>query len=114
MSGGVNDDDSWQQDWIDLDTPGDNFRTNAVRTKRLQGYLQTLHDNWDNLFTGFEPAKKKEWEDLYASAMDPETGIFKDNQISDDEYLTLRALTGLNLRDLMSTTYTKPTDNQAA
>lgn len=99
--------DTWnQQDFLDLneyDDSGNIVGTNKGLEK-IHSALTDIYNNYDTYFSGYTDQDKQKILNYLSSAISK----IKDNKIDPGDYLALRAATGLDFNEILSS---KPTQN---
>ena len=101
-----NSDTARLQDFLDLDEEKDGVRGITNRSKYLAQALQSIVDNWDTTFSGYQDSDKTKYVDLLNAA----SHAIADGTIDPGDYLALgNAIGGVDFRSLMATGTPKTT-----
>lgn len=88
------------QDFLDLDPKKDGVRGITNRASYLSNALQSVADNWDNTFQGYQDNDKSRYIALLTNAAQ----ALRDNKIDPGDYLALsKAVGGIDFRKMMET-----------
>lgn len=95
-----NSDDGNVKDFIELDAEKNGVRSIANRSTYLSNALQSVADNWDNTFQGYQDADKSRYVPLLVNA----AKALRDGTIDPGDYLALsKAVGGMDFREMMAT-----------
>lgn len=95
-----NSDDGNVKDFIELDAEKNGVRSIANRSTYLSNALQSVADNWDNTFQGYQDADKSRYIPLLVNA----AKALRDGTIDPGDYLALsKAVGGMDFREMMAT-----------
>lgn len=95
-----NSDDGNVKDFIELDAEKNGVRSIANRSTYLSNALQSVADNWDNTFQGYQDADKSRYVPLLVNA----AKALRDGTIDPGDYLALsKAVGGMDFREMMVT-----------
>ena len=95
-----NSDDGNVKDFIELDAEKNGVRSIANRSTYLSNALQSVADNWDNTFQGYQDADKSRYVPLLVNA----AKALRDGTINPGDYLALsKAVGGMDFREMMAT-----------
>lgn len=95
-----NSDDGNVKDFIELDAEKNGVRSIANRSTYLSNALQSVADNWDNTFQGYQDADKSRYIPLLVNA----AKALRDGTIDPGDYLALsKAVGGMDFREMMVT-----------
>lgn len=88
------------QDFLDLDSKKDGVRGITNRASYLSNALQSVADNWDNTFQGYQDNDKSRYIALLTNAVQ----ALRDKKIDPGDYLALsKAVGGIDFRKMMET-----------
>ncbi len=88
------------EDFLDLDQEKDGVRGINNRASYLSNALQSVVDNWDNTFQGYNEDDKLKYITLLTNA----SQALRDSTIDPGDYLALsKAVDGLNFREMLAT-----------
>lgn len=88
------------QDFLDLDSKKDGVRGITNRASYLSNALQSVADNWDNTFQGYQDNDKSRYIALLTNAAQ----ALRDKKIDPGDYLALsKAVGGIDFRKMMET-----------
>lgn len=88
------------QDFLELDKAKNGVRSIANRSTYLSNALQSIVDNWDNTFQGYQDFDKLNYIKLLTDA----SNAIKDGSIDEGDYLALsKAVGGVDFRQLLDT-----------
>ena len=95
-----NSDDGNVKDFLELDAEKNGVRSIANRSTYLSNALQSVADNWDNTFQGYQDADKSRYVPLLVNA----AKALRDGTIDPGDYLALsKAVGGMDFREMMAT-----------
>lgn len=95
-----NSDNGNVKDFLELDAEKNGVRSIANRSTYLSNALQSVADNWDNTFQGYEDADKSRYVPLLVNA----AKALRDGTINPGDYLALsKAVGGMDFREMMAT-----------
>lgn len=95
-----NSDDGNVKDFIELDAEKNGVRSIANRSTYLSNALQSVADNWDNTFQGYQDTDKSRYVPLLVNA----AKALRDGTIDPGDYLALsKAVGGMDFREMMAT-----------
>lgn len=95
-----NSDNGNVKDFLELDAEKNGVRSIANRSTYLSNALQSVADNWDNTFQGYQDADKSRYVPLLVNA----AKALRDGTIDPGDYLTLsKAVGGMDFREMMAT-----------
>lgn len=95
-----NSDDGNVKDFLELDAEKNGVRSIANRSTYLSNALQSIADNWDNTFQGYQDADKSRYVPLLVNA----AKALRDGTIDPGDYLALsKAVGGMDFREMMAT-----------
>lgn len=95
-----NSDNGNVKDFLELDTEKNGVRSIANRSTYLSNALQSVADNWDNTFQGYQDADKSRYVPLLVNA----AKALRDGTINPGDYLALsKAVGGMDFREMMAT-----------
>lgn len=95
-----NSDDGNVKDFLELDAEKNGVRSIANRSTYLSNALQSVADNWDNTFQGYQDADKSRYIPLLVNA----AKALRDGTIDPGDYLALsKAVGGMDFREMMAT-----------
>ena len=95
-----NSDDGNVKDFLELDAEKNGVRSIANRSTYLSNALQSVADNWDDTFQGYQDADKSRYVPLLVNA----AKALRDGTIDPGDYLALsKAVGGMNFREMMAT-----------
>ena len=95
-----NSDDGNVKDFLELDAEKNGVRSIANRSTYLSNALQSVADNWDNTFQGYQDADKSRYVPLLVNA----AKALRDGTIDPGDYLALsKAVGGMDFREMMVT-----------
>lgn len=95
-----NSDDGNVKDFLELDAEKNGIRSIANRSTYLSNALQSVADNWDNTFQGYQDADKSRYVPLLVNA----AKALRDGTIDPGDYLALsKAVGGMDFREMMAT-----------
>lgn len=95
-----NSDDGNVKDFIELDAEKNGVRSIANRSTYLSNALQSVADNWDNTFQGYQDTDKSKYIPLLVNA----AKALRDGTIDPGDYLALsKAVGGMDFREMMAT-----------
>lgn len=88
------------KDFLELDAEKNGVRSIANRSTYLSNALQSVADNWDNTFQGYQDADKSRYVPLLVNA----AKALRDGTIDPGDYLALsKAVGGMDFREMMAT-----------
>lgn len=95
-----NSDNGNVKDFLELDAEKNGVRSIANRSTYLSNALQSIADNWDNTFQGYQDADKSRYVPLLVNA----AKALRDGTINPGDYLALsKAVGGMDFREMMAT-----------
>ena len=95
-----NSDNGNVKDFLELDAEKNGVRSIANRSTYLSNALQSVADNWDNTFQGYQDADKSKYIPLLVNA----AKALRDGTIDPGDYLALsKAVGGMDFREMMAT-----------
>ena len=95
-----NSDNGNVKDFLELDAEKNGVRSIANRSTYLSNALQSVADNWDNTFQGYQDADKSRYVPLLVNA----AKALRDGTIDPGDYLALsKAVGGMDFREMMAT-----------
>ena len=95
-----NSDDGNVKDFLELDAEKNGVRSIANRSTYLSNALQSVADNWDDTFQGYQDADKSRYVPLLVNA----AKALRDGTIDPGDYLALsKAVGGMDFREMMAT-----------
>lgn len=95
-----NSDNGNVKDFLELDAEKNGVRSIANRSTYLSNALQSVADNWDNTFQGYQDADKSRYVPLLVNA----AKALRDGTINPGDYLALsKAVGGMDFREMMAT-----------
>ena len=95
-----NSDDGNVKDFLELDAEKNGVRSIANRSTYLSNALQSVADNWDNTFQGYQDADKSRYVPLLVNA----AKALRDGTIDPGDYLALsKVVGGMDFREMMAT-----------
>lgn len=95
-----NSDNGNVKDFLELDAEKNGVRSIANRSTYLSNALQSVADNWDNTFQGYQDADKSRYVPLLVNA----AKALRDGTIDPVDYLALsKAVGGMDFREMMAT-----------
>lgn len=95
-----NSDNGNVKDFLELDAEKNGVRSIANRSTYLSNALQSVADNWDNTFQGYQDADKSRYVPLLVNA----AKALRDGTINSGDYLALsKAVGGMDFREMMAT-----------
>lgn len=95
-----NNDNGNVKDFLELDAEKNGVRSIANRSTYLSNALQSVADNWDSTFQGYQDADKSKYIPLLVNA----AKALRDGTIDPGDYLTLsKAVGGMDFREMMAT-----------
>lgn len=95
-----NSDDGNVKDFLELDAEKNGVKSIANRSTYLSNALQSVADNWDNTFQGYQDADKSRYVPLLVNA----AKALRDGTIDPGDYLALsKAVGGMDFREMMAT-----------
>lgn len=95
-----NSDNGNVKDFLELDAEKNGVRSIANRSTYLSNALQSIADNWDNTFQGYQDADKSRYVPLLINA----AKALRDGTINPGDYLALsKAVGGMDFREMMAT-----------
>lgn len=95
-----NSDNGNVKDFLELDAEKNGVRSIANRSTYLSNALQSVADNWDNTFQGYQDADKSRYVPLLVNA----AKALRDGTIDPGDYLALsKAVRGMDFREMMAT-----------
>lgn len=95
-----NSDNGNVEDFLELDAEKNGVRSIANRSTYLSNALQSVADNWDNTFQGYQDADKSRYVPLLVNA----AKALRDGTIDPGDYLALsKAVGGMDFREMMAT-----------
>lgn len=95
-----NSDDGNIKDFLELDAEKNGVRSIANRSTYLSNALQSVADNWDNTFQGYQDTDKSKYIPLLVNA----AKALRDGTIDPGDYLALsKAVGGMDFREMMAT-----------
>lgn len=95
-----NSDDGNVKDFLELDAEKNGVRSIANRSTYLSNALQSVADNWDNTFQGYQDTDKSRYVPLLVNA----AKALRDGTIDPGDYLALsKAVGGMDFREMMAT-----------
>ena len=95
-----NSDNGNVKDFLELDAEKNGVRSIANRSTYLSNALQSVADNWDNTFQGYQDADKSKYVPLLINA----AKALRDGTIDPGDYLALsKAVGGMDFREMMAT-----------
>ena len=95
-----NSDNGNVKDFLELDAEKNGVRSIANRSTYLSNALQSVADNWDNTFQGYQDADKSKYVPLLINA----AKALRDGTIDPGDYLALsKAVGGIDFREMMAT-----------
>ena len=95
-----NSDNGNVKDFLELDEEKNGVRSIANRSTYLSNALQSVADNWDNTFQGYQDADKSRYVPLLVNA----AKALRDGTINPGDYLALsKAVGGMDFREMMAT-----------
>ena len=95
-----NSDNGNVKDFLELDAEKNGVRSIANRSTYLSNALQSIADNWDNTFQGYQDADKLRYVPLLVNA----AKALRDGTINPGDYLALsKAVGGMDFREMMAT-----------
>jgi hypothetical protein len=103
------------KDFLELDEEKNGVRGIAKRSAYLADALQSIADNWDNTFSGYQDNDKSKYVTLLTNA----ATALRDGKIDSGDYLNLsKAVGGVDFRSMMytgapQTPVAQPTISQA-
>ncbi len=95
-----NSDNGNVKDFLELDAEKNGVRSIANRSTYLSNALQSVADNWDNTFQGYQDTDKSRYVPLLVNA----AKALRDGTINPGDYLALsKAVGGMDFREMMAT-----------
>lgn len=95
-----NSDNGNVKDFLELDAEKNGVRSIANRSTYLSNALQSVADNWDNTFQGYQDVDKSRYVPLLVNA----AKALRDGTIDPGDYLALsKAVGGMDFREMMAT-----------
>lgn len=95
-----NSDNGNVKDFLELDAEKNGVRSIANRSTYLSNALQSIADNWDNTFQGYQDTDKSRYVPLLVNA----AKALRDGTINPGDYLALsKAVGGMDFREMMAT-----------
>lgn len=95
-----NSDDGNVKDFLELDAEKNGVRSIANRSTYLSNALQSVADNWDDTFQGYQDADKSRYVPLLVNA----AKALRDGTIDPGDYLALsKVVGGMDFREMMAT-----------
>ena len=95
-----NSDNGNVKDFLELDAEKNGVRSIANRSTYLSNALQSVADNWDNTFQGYQDSDKSRYVPLLVNA----AKALRDGTIDPGDYLALsKAVGGMDFREMMAT-----------